>query len=117
MLEVLTSKALHAEGKRRLTEKDIENMKFMIREMRRAYEKTGIASDTARRGQKSCFEEDADNADVLAWIEGFIDHMNIQSLNREAVEELIDRIEVFEGKRIVIHFRFGSDSQEIQKRP
>lgn len=113
ILEGLAAKALQAEGSRRLTENDIENMKLMIREMQAAYQGTGIAAGMERQEPDRIDEADTDNADMLAWIEDFIDHMEISSLNREAVEELIDRIEVFEGKRIVIHFRFSADFKDI----
>lgn len=49
------------------------------------------------------------------WIESFKVHKNITKLDRDIVTELIDYIEVYEDKKITIHFKFMNELDEISE--
>ena len=44
--------------------------------------------------------------DNSKWIEDFKKYRNITELDRDIIAELIDYIEVYENKKIRIHFKF-----------
>lgn len=47
------------------------------------------------------------------WIENFKLHKNITELDRDVIAELIDYIEVYEDKKITIHFKFMNEFDKI----
>ena len=47
------------------------------------------------------------------WIENFKLHKNITELDRDVIAELIDYIEVYEDKKITIHFKFMTEFDKI----
>ena len=47
------------------------------------------------------------------WIENFKQYKNITELDRDIITELIDYIEVYENKKIKIHFKFMNESDKI----
>lgn len=63
-------------------------------------------------------EEMRDNARKMMqeneWLESFKSHPRIVSLDRMLLSEFVDVIEVFEGKRITIHFKFEDQIRRIR---
>ena len=63
-------------------------------------------------------EEMRDNARKMMqkneWLEGFKSHPRIVTLDRMLLSEFVDVIEVFEGKRITIHFKFEDQIRRIR---
>ena len=49
------------------------------------------------------------------WIEDFKKNKNITELDRDVVTELIDYIEIYENKKIKIHFKFINEFDKIKK--
>ena len=47
------------------------------------------------------------------WIENFKKYKNITELDRDIIIELIDYIEVYENKKIKIHFKFINELDKI----
>ena len=47
------------------------------------------------------------------WIENFKIHKNIEKLDRNIITELIDYIEVYENKKIKIHFKFIKEAERL----
>jgi hypothetical protein len=63
-------------------------------------------------------EETRDNARKMMqeneWLESFKTHPGIVTLDRMLLSEFVDVIEVFEGKRITIHFKFEDQIRRIR---
>lgn len=51
--------------------------------------------------------------DSVSWIDRFLKYQGLQELSHEVVATLIDRVEVFEGKRIQIVFNFKNQMDEL----
>lgn len=49
------------------------------------------------------------------WIENFKQYKNITELDRDIITELIDYIEVYENKKIKIHFKFMNELDKVLK--
>lgn len=47
------------------------------------------------------------------WIENFKEYKNITELDRDIITELIDYIEIYENKKIKIHFKFKNELDKI----
>ncbi len=59
-------------------------------------------------------EEDIIN-EKSKWIENFKNYKNISELDRDIITELIDYIEVYENKKIKIHFKFINEWDKISE--
>jgi len=57
-------------------------------------------------------QEEIINGNSL-WIENFKSHKNITELDRDIIIELVDYIEVYENKKITIHFKFMDELDKI----
>ena len=77
-------------------EQDIEKIKEIIVNLEKQKEK----------------QEEIINGNSL-WIERFKEHKNITELDRDIITELIDYIEVYENKKITIHFKFMNELDKI----
>ena len=55
----------------------------------------------------------ADNSPAYEWLGHFSQHKHIQSLSRQLTVNLIERIEVFTGRRISVDFRFQEEKGEL----
>ena len=55
------------------------------------------------------------NSINCSWMERFKENRNVTELSRELVVTLIDRIEIFEDKRIEITFNFKDELQQLQE--
>lgn len=55
------------------------------------------------------------NREDLGWMEVFSRYQNIDSLERKVIVELISEIQVFEKKRIGVHFRNGDDIERLSR--
>lgn len=93
--------------KKKYREKETDLQKQMEK-IRRQREETrrnaGAAAPEAREKAES-------PGDIRSWIRQFKNHMDIDVLNRETVEELIERIEIGKEKEITIHFKFGPEQR------
>ncbi|MGI5984670.1 MAG: recombinase family protein [Clostridiales bacterium] len=49
------------------------------------------------------------------WLERFKQYQDIESLNRSLVTELIERIDVQEGRQLVIHFKFQDEFEKVRE--
>lgn len=77
-------------------ERDIEKIKECIVNLQNQKEK----------------EEEIINENSI-WIEKFKAHKNITELDRDVITELINHIEVHEGKKITIYFKFTNELNKI----
>lgn len=57
-------------------------------------------------------QEEIVNGNSL-WIKNFKSHKNITELDRDIITELIDYIEVYENKKITIHFNFMDELEKV----
>lgn len=49
------------------------------------------------------------------WLERFKQYRDIESLNRSLVTELIERIDVHEGRLLTIHFKFQDEFEKFRE--
>lgn len=77
-------------------EQDIDKLKKVI-----------INLDKQKKEQEEMVNEKS------LWIENFKLHKNITELDRNIITDLIDYIEVYENKKIVIHFKFMDELYKI----
>ena len=79
-------------------EQDIERIKEII-----------VNLDKQKENQKEII--DGSNK----WVENFKKCKNITELDRDIITELIDFIEVYENKRIRIHFKFFNEIDKVSE--
>ncbi|BCJ93607.1 resolvase [Anaerocolumna cellulosilytica] len=85
-----------------INESDYQNFQTEIDQEERKYqEKETILRDKQSKTNKYLEQHDK-------WILNFINYVNIDSITREILVSLIDEINVFEDKRIIISFKFKS---------
>ena len=77
-------------------EKDIERIKEIIENL-----------DKQKERQEGIIDGNSQ------WIENFKKYKNINKLDRDIITELIDYIDVYENKKIKIHFRFKNELDKI----
>lgn len=82
--------------------------------------KSGYGQKTATlTGQIALLQEERQNLDhkdslQSEWMTRFRQYGQIESLNRSLVTELIERIDVHEGRRITIHFKFEDEFAKVK---
>lgn len=82
--------------------------------------KSGYADQSATlTGQLAALREERSNLDAQetmqnTWLERFKKYRDIEQLNRSLVTELVDHIDVYEGRRITIHFKFQDQFEKIR---
>jgi len=52
---------------------------------------------------------------ALSWLEHFTQYQNLPEFSRQLVVNLVERIEVMEGKRVIIQFRYGDRMESAQE--
>lgn len=77
-------------------EQDIEKIKEIMANL-----------DKQKENQEEIINENS------KWIENFKARKNIIELDRDIITELIDYIEVYENKKITIHFKFMNELNKI----
>lgn len=77
-------------------------------ELKKKYEQreSGLRAEMTGLEVNKKEKENSRKNSLLKWVETFKNYMEIDELNREVVEELVDRIEVHEEATIDIYFRF-----------
>ena len=78
-------------------EEDIERIKIIIGNLGKQKEKQEEIMDVNSK-----------------WIENFKQYKNITKLDRDIIVELIDYIEIYENKKIKIHFKFINELDQIK---
>lgn len=82
--------------------------------------KSGYAEQSATlTAQIASLQEERNNLDVQEtlqneWLERFKKYRGIESLDRSLVTELVDRIDIHEGRRLTIHFKFQDEFEKIR---
>ena len=74
----------------------MEGLNRAAESLKEALEHDGSAGDRAREG-----------------LDHFIRHHRFRALSRELITELIERIEVSEGQKITIEFRYRDELEEL----
>lgn len=82
--------------------------------------KSGYAQQSAALiPQIASLQEERINLDAREslqneWLKRFKKYREIESLDRTLVTELIDRIDIYEGRRLTIHFKFQDEFEKIR---
>lgn len=82
--------------------------------------KSGYGQKTVTlTGQIALLQEERQNLDYKdslqsEWITRFRQYGQIESLNGSLVTELVERIDVHEGRRITIHFKFEDEFAKVK---
>jgi len=76
-------------------------------------EKAGDAEEAAFKLEQEVERLAGGNTDGQQWITYFKEHKNIKELDRKITVELVDNINVYEGQRIHIRFKFHDEYEHL----
>ena len=90
-----------------LTKDEYEELRTLYDERIRNSKMTRKYVEELRNNARTMMQENE-------WLEGFKSHPSIVTLDRMLLSEFVDVIEVFENKRITIHFKFEDQIRRIR---
>ena len=106
--------AVTIDGKEKVKVANLEEAESLVKKLNKKYEKeiekiNGILNNLDKHENKK------ENIRILnkKWIENFEMSGNINKLDRDIIMELIDFIEIYENKKITIHFKFMDEINEF----
>lgn len=83
-------------------------------EINRQYEERIKKAEQSKSQIKKEMEKLLHNvSDHQIWMEDFIKYRNLTSLTRIAVVELIEKVWIYEGKKVVVRFRHAQDYEQL----
>lgn len=80
---------------------------------RRFSEKLTAAEDAIEKLQEKRAAVLSEELLLMPWLESIRQYRNIRELSRKVLVALVDRIDVFEGHRMEVHFRFEQEVREL----
>ena len=79
----------------------------------RFYEKLKTAEDGIEVLQQKRADLMSEKILLKPWLESIRKYANIQKLTREVLVMLVERVDVFEGHRIEVHFRNEDEIRDV----